>query len=221
MSPSRFAATYGLSSRTVRHVLTALWRAGLSATWHPGDDWLDVAGPARRVEATFRVQVHAYADLTGVTFYASPRDPTIPPALRPLVAGASHITNAFVPHILAVPAGGLTPPNLLAAYDITPLRKLGLDGTGATVVFYEIDGFNQANLDAYTRRFHLPPLHPVLKAGPRLAPQGETEMELEVVHAIAPSARLVLYTQDQPAVARSATSDQDFLGALVSLSATP
>ena len=41
-------------------------------------------------------------------------------------------------------------------------------------------------------------------------------MDLEVVHAIAPGAQLVLYTQDQSAVARSARSDQDFLGALVS-----
>ena len=48
MSPSRFAASYGPPPRAVRHVLTALRRAGLSVTWHPGDDWLDVAGPARR-----------------------------------------------------------------------------------------------------------------------------------------------------------------------------
>ena len=47
----------------------------------------------------------------------------------------------------AVPLGGLTPTDLLAAYDITPLRKVGLDGTGMTIVFYEIDGFKQADLD--------------------------------------------------------------------------
>jgi kumamolisin len=41
-------------------------------------------------------------------------------------------------------------------------------------------------------------------------------MDLEVVHAIAPGARLVLYNQDQAALAHAATSDHAFLDALVS-----
>lgn len=214
MSPSRLAA-YGPSPGAVQRVAAFLRRAGLSARWRRGNDWIAVAGPAQRVERTFGVPIHVFTDSHGL-FYAGLRNPSIPTALRPVVAGASRITNGLVLRPQAVPAGGLAPSNLLAAYDISPLRKLGLDGSGMTIVFYEIDGFTQANLDTYTRRFHLPALHPVLKAGPRLSPQGETEMDLEVAHAIAPGARLVIYTQDQSAGAHAASSGQDFLNTLVS-----
>ena len=53
--------------------------------------------------------------------------------------------------ILAVPAGGMAPDDLIKAYDIRPLRDLGLDGTGETVVVtIPRGGYRQANLDTFT-----------------------------------------------------------------------
>ena len=95
MSPARYAATYGPSPLLVQRAQAVLQRAGLSATWRRGDDWLVVAGPAQRVEAESGVCVHTYTGPDGATFYASPRDPTIPLALRPLATAASHITSGF------------------------------------------------------------------------------------------------------------------------------
>ena len=50
----------------------------------------------------------------------------------------------------------MSPSDILKAYDITPLRNQHVDGSGETVTFFEIDGFRQKDLDAYTRKFGLP-----------------------------------------------------------------
>jgi kumamolisin len=83
------------------------------------------------------------------------------------------------------------------------------------VVFFEIDGFSQSDLNDYTSRFSLPPMHPIVAAGPRLQPGGEAEMDLEVVHAIAPGARLVVYNLDQNALSQNTQSSGQFLDSLV------
>ena len=106
--------------------------------------------------------------------------------------------------ILAVPAGGMAPDDLIKAYDIRPLRDLGLDGTGETVVVtIPRGGYRQANLDTFTSKYGLPPieLDPVPRLGdPLTTPvgSGELEMDLEVIHAIAPGARLVVYNLTAP-----------------------
>lgn len=185
---------YGPPGRMVRGVARFMARSGLTVRWQRGDDWLTVTGPAVRVEATFRVSVHRYVVPSGTRFYASARDATLPAALRASVAGAGHISSYVQPHqVNDIPANGLAPADLLAAYDMQPLRNLHLDGTGETVVFFEWDGFAQSDLDTFTKKFGLPPMHPTIAGGPTLGPGIETEMDMEVVHEIAPGAKLVLY----------------------------
>jgi kumamolisin len=168
------------------------------------------------MQRVFGVRVHLYRARDGRQFVASARDPVIPASLRPAVTGTSHLESYTYPLPHDIPDGGLKPVDLLEAYDIKPLRDQGLDGSGQTVVFFEIDGYRQSDFDAYTKRFHLPPMHPVIKAGLQLAPGGEAPMDLEVVHAIAPGARLVVYNLDQNKLAGQAGSNTQFLDALVS-----
>jgi len=205
------AARYGPSPAVIARVRQALARFGLRATWRRGNDWLLVGGAARGFSAAFGVRARWYRSPHGTRYYASAQDPSLPASLRPLVTEAGHLSSFYEPQQYAVPPGGLTPTNLLAAYDITPLRKLGLDGAGQTIVFYESDGFAQANLDTFTQKFGLPPMSPVIKAGPTLAPGGETQMDLEVVHEIAPAAKLVIYNLDLHAVNSDAQAFQAML----------
>lgn len=190
------ATRYGPSPAVIARVRQALARFGLRATWRRGDDWLLVNGAAEGFSAAFGVRARWYRSPHGTRYYASAQDPSLPASLRPLVAEVGHLSSFYEPQQDAVPPGGLKPIDLLAAYDIAPLRKLGLDGAGQTVVFLESDGFAQANLDTFTQKFGLPPMSPVIKTGPTLDPRGETEMDLEVVHEIAPAAKLVLYNLD-------------------------
>jgi kumamolisin len=91
-----------------------------------------------------------------------------------------------------VPDQGLTPSAVLRTYNIAPLREAGNSGQGSTVVVFAFDGFNQADLDAYSAMFNLPAFTPEVIGGQPSAPRGEATMDLEVIHAIAPDAKKVL-----------------------------
>ncbi|MGH2408825.1 MAG: protease pro-enzyme activation domain-containing protein, partial [Chloroflexota bacterium] len=211
LSAARLTASYGPSSAAVDQVRAVLHDLGMNADWHPGNDWLIATGSARTFGAAFKVDTRWYRSPRGSRFYAADQAPALPAALRPYVTSVSRVSSYFEPSRFVVPTGGLAPTDLLGAYDIAPLRNLGLDGAGQTVVFFESDGFAQSDLDTFTSKFGLPPMQPVIKAGLTLAAGAETEMDLEVVHEIAPAAKLVIYNFDFAGAIKKATSGDQFL----------
>lgn len=198
-TPAQFAAGYPVDPAVVARVRAYLGARGLTAHWAAGSTWLAVSGPPPAIDATFGASVHRYVSPDGLAFLASAADPRVPAALAPWVAAAGRIDTA-TPRVLkrpgrlsAVPPGGLTPDGLVAAYDLKPLRDQGLDGTGETIVFMEFDAFDQKDLDAFTQHFHLPPIRPEVHGKALQPAEGEATMDLEVAHAIAPAAKLVVY----------------------------
>jgi kumamolisin len=109
-----------------------------------------------------------------------------------------------------VPNGGLSPTQLLNAYNATPLVEQGYEGQGQTVVVFAFDGFRQEDMDTFTESSGLPPLTPEVVGGMPERLIGEANMDLQVVHAIAPKAKLVL-------VNARATTDNAGGGAFVKL----
>jgi kumamolisin len=195
-TPSEFAAAYGPPTSEV-DALRAYFGRGLDVEWQPGSRTAVVAGPARSIEAAFGVRIHAYVSSDGVSYYASALKTLIPAAVQRYVVDAGQVSSYRPPLVLhSVPAGGLKPADILAAYDMKPLRDdLKLDGAGETVVFWSLsDGFRQSDFDLFSQQNHLPQ-QDVTVVGPTDNPgEGETIMDLEVVHSIAPAARLVVYT---------------------------
>ncbi|HEX3289632.1 MAG TPA: S53 family peptidase [Mycobacterium sp.] len=171
---------------------------GLWVRWHPGDQWAIVEGGADDVARAFDVPVNDYRGRRGQVFYASPQEPAIPTALRDVVTGLGRIMG-YTPHrtkrpvILPrdVPKGGLRPSGVLDAYNAGPLVKEGHTGKGATIVFFEFDGFDQNDLDKYADTSGLPRFTPEVIGGVADEAHGETTMDLQVAHAIAPDAHLV------------------------------
>ena len=172
---------------------------GLWVRWRPGDEWAIVEGAAGDVARAFEVSVHDYRGRKGQVFYASPVQPSIPSALSGVVTGLGRIMG-YTPHRtnrpgnlpLDVPKGGLTPGGLLDAYNAAPLAKEGHTGKGATIVFFEFDGFDQKDLDTFADTSGLPRFTPAVIGGQPPESHGETAMDLQVTHAIAPDARLVV-----------------------------
>ena len=169
---------------------------GLSVRWRAGDDWAFVAGSPRDLGSAFGVAVHDYRTPSGRVFYASAVQPMVPAALQAQVSGLGRILSYHRVHVVTppllpveVPAHGLTPTQLVTTYNAAPLATTG---KGQTMVFFEIDGYDQFNLGSYSRTFGLSPFTPTLVGGQPAPPLGETEMDLEVAHAIAPDARLVV-----------------------------
>ena len=143
--------------------------------------------------------MHDYRGRKGQVFYASPLQPSVPTALSGVVTGLGRIMG-YTPHRtnrpenlpLDVPKGGLTPGGLLDAYNAAPLAKEGHTGKGETIVFFEFDGFDQKDLDIFADTSGLPRFTPEVIGGLPTELHGETAMDLQVAHAIAPDARLVV-----------------------------
>jgi kumamolisin len=194
LTPRQYASLVGPSRSRVRRALALLRRHGLRGTWRPGADWMDVDGPAGAIDRMFHVRIDRFRSRSGVRFYASRHDPSVPRSLRAVMSVAGHISSYSTVRRASIRPGGLLPADLLTAYDIKPLRSHGMNGSGQTIAFIEIDGYDQNDLDAFTQRFNLPPLQPQTMNGVRLSDvEGETELDLEVAHEIAPRARLRLY----------------------------
>lgn len=167
--------------------------------WRPGDGWAVVEGAAADIARAFGVPVHDYRGPKGRVFYASPEQPSVPSQLRGAVTGLGRIIG-YTPHRikgpgflpLDVPKGGLTPKGLLGAYNATPLVEAGFTGKGATIVFFAFDRADQDDLDLFADTSGLPRFTPVIVGGQPSESHGETAMDLQVAHAIAPDARLVV-----------------------------
>ena len=167
--------------------------------WRPGDTWAVLGGTAPAIAAAFGVPVHTYRSPAGESFYASPRQPGVPAPVRAEVSGLGRILS-YRPHHSAnpwplprdVPDQGLSPDALLRAYNATMLQRNGDDGRGVTVVVFAFDGFDQADLDMYSRAFGLPLFTPDVVGGMPPARRGEATMDLEAIHAVAPAAKTVL-----------------------------
>jgi kumamolisin len=86
---------------------------------------------------------------------------------------------------------------LLDAYNADPLVKEGHTGKGETIVFFEFDGFDQKDLDEFSDTSGLPRFTPEVIGGVAEKSYGETAMDLQVAHAIAPDAHLV-YVNARP-----------------------
>jgi kumamolisin len=86
----------------------------------------------------------------------------------------------------------LTPNALLTAYNASSLAADGFTGKGQTIVFYAFSGYDQEDLDDFAELSGLPPLKPILVGGQPGESRGETVMDLEVAHAIAPDAQMVV-----------------------------
>ncbi|MGE2726207.1 S53 family peptidase [Mycolicibacterium pulveris] len=209
-------------------------RRELAVRWQQGDNWAVVEGTAQNLARAFDVEVHDYRGRRGRVFYASPHQPQVPDALRGDVEEVGRILG-YVPHHtsqlpmvpLDVPDKGLSPAALRHTYNVDPLTAAGYTGKGVTIVFFAFDGFAQADLDLFADTFGLPRFTPEVVGGELDAPRGETTMDLQVAHAVAPDARKVVVSA-RPTVAGDGTfekvgemfaeTDRRYPGAVWSLS---
>jgi kumamolisin len=172
---------------------------GLAVRWEPGEDWAIVEGAAEAISRAFDVEVHDYRGMRGQVFYASPQQPEIPESVRDEVDELGRILG-YTPHRmnrpdfipLDVPDKGLTPAALRNTYNLAKLADAGFTGKGTTIVFFAFDGFDQADLDTFATTYRLPKFTPTLVGGQPSEPRGETTMDLQVAHAIAPDAAKVV-----------------------------
>jgi kumamolisin len=127
-------------------------------------------------------------------------------APRPALGGARSAGGTNCPGAADPQAvGGFSPDEVAGFYNFGPLYKGGLSGAGQTVVFMEVDGFLPSDIQAYSSAFGLPspditgPIFSRTWDTPAAISFGtfgclsETDLDLQVVHGMAPEAHLVVY----------------------------
>ncbi len=203
--------------RATRPVQLYRWATAhhLGVRWTRGEAYALVHGTGAAMSAGFAIAIHDYKARSGKRFYATTRYAQVPSALRTSITGVGSIlsyvpktTVAGLPFLSDVPAGGLSPSQLLRSYDATSLAQAGDTGKGKTVVFFELDGFLQSDLDAFSQLSGTSRFTPVLDSTMPGKVEGETDMDLQVVHAIVPDAKLVVFNI---ATAWSGSSAADYI----------
>jgi subtilase family serine protease len=125
------------------------------------------------------------------------------PTLTPTPTSAA---IAMCPVVLRSNPNCLTPQGMREAYNVGPLLEQGFTGKGQTII--DIVSFGgptlQQDLDTFDQQFGLPPLklqiispinEPIQDPyGDRPGWQQETELDVEIIHAIAPDAQIVVLT---------------------------
>lgn len=144
-----------------------------------GGEGPGVRGPFRRIAIVLATA------LALVAAPAAQAAPTLPSAL-------------FSPFVVQQqPLGAYGPSQVEAAYDMTPLLNQGIDGTGQTIALVELDRFDPADIQQFDAANQLP--DPTIQqyyvgGSPfRLENAGETTMDLEWAHALAPGATIQIY----------------------------
>src|SRR5216684_4103782 len=201
---------------------TSLLATAISQATHIGK-----AGSATQVDLSLGLKVRQPDRLAnGTTFYASLDAPFLPPEIAAAVTSITGLDNFRRDRTYAIRPGGMTPTDMIAFYNLKPLRDNGLDGSGITIVLPEIDDLpNLTDLNKFATKFGLPAYDPLvtIKRDPSWGtpekPQGEAVLDLEIIHEIAPAAKMVVYLSAPDFAHADRAFDQmvnDHLGSVVS-----
>ncbi|MHB8587768.1 MAG: S53 family peptidase [Candidatus Dormibacteraceae bacterium] len=200
VTPETYASEFSPDPVVVQAAVTWLRQLGFNTSWRAGSGLIAADGAAPLASALLQVDIDNFRQVDGTTFYAALGQPHLPPFLAAAASSVSGLDNYRGARSLAVRHGGLTPTDVLAFYNLKPLRDAGLDGTGQTIVLPEIDDLpNLSDLNKFAAEFGLPPFDSYLTVkrdpnwGTPEKPQGETVLDLEILHEIAPQAKLVIY----------------------------
>jgi kumamolisin len=226
VTPEEYTARFGPDPGKVHAALGTLRAGGLEATWRQGSTLIAAGGAAPAVASMFAIDIEDYVLPSGTTFYASLDTPRLVPVLAAVITSVNGLDSYRHVRTYAVRPGGLTPTDVLAFYNLKPLREAGLDGAGITVVLPEIDDLpNLTDVNKFASEFGLPPYDALLTLkrdtswGTPEKPQGETALDLEIIHQVAPAAKIVVYFSAPDFAHADRAFDQmisDHLGSVIS-----
>ena len=205
LTPAMFNLLFAPTPGQVRQVVSFLQSQGFTITTIASNNQLiDATGSVAQAQQAFNTRINNYR-LGTHTFYANATAPSLPASLIPLVTSIGGLDNSlhYQPHYRRLNArsaapGGYTPDDLATAYDATPLQNAGFLGDGQAVALFEMDGYQSGDVAQYFQAYDLgnPSITNVLVDGFNgSAGQAaiEAELDIEVVAAMAPHARQIVY----------------------------
>jgi hypothetical protein len=210
--PAELGEKYGLADSDVEAVKDWLESHGFTVGYvYPTRMVIDFSGTAGQIREAFHTEIH-YLDVNGEQHIANMSDPMIPAALAPTLAGVVSMHD-FKPHHMAMPrtrnytlGGGeylMVPADWQTIYNLSPLYRNGIYGQGQTIVVVEDTNSYGTDWNTFQTTFGLnkyggtmTTVHP--NAGSNCtnpgtnADDGEADIDVEQVSAIAPGATVEL-----------------------------
>jgi subtilase family serine protease len=185
LTPDEFGARFGVAQEDIDAVSGWLAAHDFQVnSVYPNRLVIDFTGTAGQVRAAFQTEIHNYS-VNGAHHIANDRDPQIPAALAPAVAGIVSL-NDFRPHPMFKHRAqytfnqdgenwAVTPSDLATIYNLNPLFKAGYTGKGETIVVLEdTNVYSTADWTTFRQTFGLShytsgsfaQIHPAPRSGP-------------------------------------------------------
>lgn len=227
LRPEQFGSLYGPLDSEITTVTLWLQKHGFSvARVTRGKTALEFSGTAGQLRQAFNTEIHTYL-VNGEEHHANNRDPQIPAALAPAIAGITPM-NDFRPRSYVEILGQasydpgthqvtpqwtfpatppfyvLAPGDFAVQYDLNPLYSAGTNGAGITIGIIGASNVDPTVVAAYRSLFGLPAgTLNVIIDGNDPGQNGayvESYLDVEVSGAVAPGAKINLYTSADTAV---------------------
>ncbi|GAX55269.1 S53 family peptidase [Streptomyces olivochromogenes] len=204
LTKHQFAARFGRTDAEIKQLKEYLHAQGLTVgTVHSGNLLVDASGTAAQLEKAFGTKLSTWKDAaSGRAFYANDTAPTLPTAIASLVSDVAGLNNRAQLHHQAPstvtprngPGGGYTPLQLKGGYNVSGTYT----GSGQKIALLEFDGFQQSNITKYDTNYSLGSPTPTVQkvdggSGSLGDGQVEVELDIEVLHAIAPKANVTVF----------------------------
>ena len=204
LTKAQFAARFGRTDAEVKQVKEYLRAQGLTVgKVHSGNLLVDASGTAAQLEKAFGTRLSTWKDAkSGRAFYANETAPTLPTGIAGLVSDVTGLNNRAQLHHQGSakvnphngPGGGYTPAQIKGGYNVSGTYT----GSGQKIALLEFDGFQQANITKYDTNYSLGSPTPTVSkvdggSGALGDGQVEVELDIEVLHAIAPKANVTVF----------------------------
>jgi len=200
LTPEQYADRFGLAEEDMSTIRAWIKLHGLTIDYSGrGRNWIGFSGTVQQVETALGTEIHRYRIGTEEHF-ANSTELSIPAALEPVVGAFVGLHDFRTgPHYTdpLSTENSLAPDDLAVIYDIMPLYKSGIDGTGQKVAVVGASDLepNFTDLRAFRSRFNLPVADPhVVLYGPDPGVNSalrEADLDLEWTGAIARNATLI------------------------------
>jgi subtilase family serine protease len=226
LTPEEFGSRFGARDEDTQVVTNWLESQGFTvARVAKGKTLIEFSGTAGQIRTALHTEIHRY-NVQGETHYANASEIKIPAALAPLVGGFSPLNDFYAKPQIEVAGKALyahdtkkttplwtlpnpygtsnlnaytvAPEDFYTQYDLAPLYKAGVNGTGQTIGIINESNINLSLVQAYQSFFGLTGNLPqVIIDGddPGDLPSVDVEayLDVELSGAVAPQANVNLY----------------------------
>ncbi len=213
LTPEAYGKHFGISAHDLDQVLLWLQSHGMQVEDVPASRRAIVfSATAGQVESTLHTSIRKYS-VSGAIHYANANDPEIPLALTPVVRGvvSMHDFRSAPMHITAPAftlsngAHMLMPQDWNTIYDVAPLYRQGLDGTGQSIAVLGRVDVALSDVRTFRNNAGLPPNDPQMILNgpdpgfPWCDDEVESALDVEWAGAIARNATVKFVTSKSTA----------------------